>query len=69
VKAAAKAKGVEFLLPVDVVLADKFAEDAKTQVADVNSIPDGWMVTPPPLDLSNYAAALQLFGNCSAAMQ
>ena len=46
VKAAAKEKGVEFLLPVDVVLADNFAEDAKTQVTDVSSIPDGWMVSP-----------------------
>ena len=46
VKAAAKEKGVEFLLPVDVVLADNFAEDANTQVTDVTSIPDGWMVSP-----------------------
>src|SRR6185437_4228666 len=28
----AKAKGVRFLLPIDHVLADKFAHDAKTQL-------------------------------------
>jgi phosphoglycerate kinase len=32
--AKAKAKGVRFLLPVDHVLADKFAPDAKTQLFD-----------------------------------
>ncbi len=40
-----QAKGVEFVLPTDVVVADKFAPDAETQVVDVNSIPDGWMVS------------------------
>jgi phosphoglycerate kinase len=41
VKAAAK--GVQFLLPTDVVLADNFAPDAKSRVAKVEEIPDGWM--------------------------
>ena len=39
----AKAMGVEFHLPVDAVIADKFAADANTKTADVTSIPDGWM--------------------------
>ncbi|MGZ5247598.1 MAG: phosphoglycerate kinase, partial [Flavitalea sp.] len=39
----AKAKGVNLLLPVDSIIADKFAADANTQVADNNEIPDGWM--------------------------
>jgi len=39
----AKDKGVEFLLPTDVVLADKFSPDANTQVSNVNSISEGWM--------------------------
>jgi len=39
----AAAKGVKFILPTDVILADKFAADANTKVADVKSIPDGWM--------------------------
>ncbi len=42
-EAKAKAKGVEFLLPTDVVVADKFAADANTQTVSVESIPDGWM--------------------------
>ncbi|KAI3433858.1 hypothetical protein D9Q98_003661 [Chlorella vulgaris] len=39
----AKAMGVEIVLPTDVIVADKFAPDANTQVVDVNAIPDGWM--------------------------
>lgn len=39
----AKAKGVELLLPTDVVLADKFAADANTQICAADKIPDGWM--------------------------
>ncbi|CAN5573326.1 phosphoglycerate kinase [soil metagenome] len=42
-EAKAKAKGVEFLLPTDVVVADKFAADANTQPVSVESLPDGWM--------------------------
>jgi len=41
--AAAEEKGVKFLLPTDVVVADKFAADAATQIVSVDSIPDGWM--------------------------
>jgi len=36
-------KGVEFLLPTDVVLADNFSPDANSQVSSINSIPEGWM--------------------------
>ena len=39
----AKKNGVEFLLPVDNVIADAFAEDANTDTADTGMIPDGWM--------------------------
>jgi len=39
----AKEKGVELILPEDVILADKFAADANTQTADVSAIPAGWM--------------------------
>ncbi|KAL4431129.1 hypothetical protein ABPG75_006385 [Micractinium tetrahymenae] len=41
--AKAKAKGVEFVLPTDVVVADKFAADADSKVVPVSAIPDGWM--------------------------
>jgi phosphoglycerate kinase len=39
----AKERGVEFLLPTDVVVADNFAPDANAQTVDINNIPDGWM--------------------------
>ena len=38
----AKAKGVQIHIPVDVVAADSFSNDANTQIVDVNHIPDGW---------------------------
>jgi phosphoglycerate kinase len=41
--AKAKAKGVKLLLPVDNILADKFAADAKTQTWDCSvDFPDDW---------------------------
>ena len=43
---AAKAKGVEFILPTDVIAADKFDENANTKVVAAGEIPDGWMVSP-----------------------
>src|ERR1044071_7036826 len=39
----AKAKNVDLMLPIDSITADKFAPDANTNVANNNSIPDGWM--------------------------
>ena len=42
-EAKAAAKGVQFLLPSDVVLADNFAPDANSQIAKIDAIPDGWM--------------------------
>jgi phosphoglycerate kinase len=39
----AKEKGVNIHLPVDSIIADKFAPDANTDIADNKSIPDGWM--------------------------
>ncbi|MEZ4786881.1 MAG: phosphoglycerate kinase [Flavobacterium haoranii] len=38
----AKEKGVQIHLPVDVIAADAFANNANTQIVDVNQIPDGW---------------------------
>ncbi|MCI8303831.1 MAG: phosphoglycerate kinase [Lawsonibacter sp.] len=38
----AKDKGVKLLLPVDTVIADAFAPDAKSQVVKAGEIPDGW---------------------------
>lgn len=39
---SAKAKNVEVHIPVDVVAADSFSNDANTQVVDVSQIPNGW---------------------------
>lgn len=38
----AKERGVAMLLPVDVVVADKFGEDAARQIVDVAEIPADW---------------------------
>ena len=40
--AKAKAKNVKVHLPVDVIAADAFSNDANTQVVDIYTIPDGW---------------------------
>ena len=41
--AKAEERGVKLLLPVDVVVADRFAEDAETLTVSVDDIPDGMM--------------------------
>ncbi len=52
---AAKAKGVRFLLPVDHILADKFAPNAKTQTFDgTGDFPAEWMA----LDIGPKTIAL-----------
>ena len=38
----AEEKGVKVHLPVDVIAADSFSNDAKTQIVDIKNIPDGW---------------------------
>ncbi|QXP63966.1 MULTISPECIES: phosphoglycerate kinase [unclassified Polaribacter] len=38
----AKEKGVEVHIPVDVIAADDFSNDANTQTLDIDAIPDGW---------------------------
>jgi phosphoglycerate kinase len=39
----AKEKGVDLKLPVDSIIADKFDNDANTEIAQNHSIQDGWM--------------------------
>lgn len=39
----AKAKGVQFILPTDVLVADEFKADAKVQSVEASSMPAGWM--------------------------
>lgn len=38
----ARDKGVQLLLPCDVVVADRFAPDADRKVVPLDAIPDGW---------------------------
>ena len=49
----------KLLLPVDAIIADKFAEDANAQVVDVDKIPTGWrMLDVGPKTLELYKRAL-----------
>mmetsp|Transcript_22177 Transcript_22177/g.32620 ORF Transcript_22177/g.32620 Transcript_22177/m.32620 type:complete len:435 (-) Transcript_22177:171-1475(-) len=43
VMAKAEKLGKTILLPSDIIVADKFAPDAETQVVAADAIPDGWM--------------------------
>lgn len=43
VLAKAETLGKTILLPSDIVVANKFAPDADTQIVAVDAIPDGWM--------------------------
>ncbi|MFK8282367.1 phosphoglycerate kinase [Capnocytophaga cynodegmi] len=53
--AKAKSKGVEVHLPVDVVAADDFNNEAKTQVVDITNIPNGWQgLDAGPKSLANF---------------
>lgn len=58
-EAKAKEKGVQLLLPTDVVVADSFSPDANSQIVDINHIPDGWMgLDIGPDSLKVFQAAL-----------
>lgn len=51
----AKEKNVQIHIPVDVVAADAFANDANTQIVDVREIPDGWQgLDAGPKSLENF---------------
>ncbi|AZB44424.1 phosphoglycerate kinase [Bacillus sp. FJAT-42376] len=38
----AKANGVNFYMPVDIVVGDDFSKDANTQVVSIDNIPEDW---------------------------
>ncbi|EKF56763.1 phosphoglycerate kinase [Galbibacter marinus] len=51
----AQAKGVKVHLPVDVLAANDFNNDADTQIVDVKEIPDGWQgLDAGPKTLENF---------------
>ncbi len=51
--------GDKLVLPLDAVIADKFAEDANTQVVDVDKIPAGWrMLDVGPKTIEHYKQVL-----------
>ncbi len=56
----AKARGVELLLPVDVVVADKFDKDANAHTVSIHAIPEDWMgLDIGPASVKAFQAALQ----------
>ncbi|MEM9679358.1 MAG: phosphoglycerate kinase, partial [Bacteroidota bacterium] len=56
----AEAKNVQVHLPVDVIAADAFSNDANTQVVDVTKIPDGWQgLDAGPKSLENFDQVVQ----------
>jgi len=51
----AKQKNVQIHIPVDVVAADAFSNDANTKVVDVREIPEGWQgLDAGPKSLENF---------------
>ena len=56
----AEAKGVKVVLPVDVVIADKFAADANTKIVPADQIDPEWMsLDSGPKTTELYQAALK----------
>lgn len=55
----AEAKNVTVHLPVDVIAADDFSNNANTQTLDINNIPDGWEgVDAGPKSRANFHEAV-----------
>ena len=55
----AESKGVKIHLPVDVIAADAFNNEANIQVCDVYHIPDGWLgLDAGPRSLANFDAVV-----------
>ncbi len=51
----AKLKNVHIHIPVDVVAADAFSNEAHTQIVDVRQIPDGWQgLDAGPKSMENF---------------
>ena len=60
VMTGAKQRGVALLLPVDVVVADKFAANADAKTVFVEAVPAGWRIMDVgPMSIDAYAEALE----------
>jgi phosphoglycerate kinase (EC 2.7.2.3) len=52
--------GERLMLPVDVVIADAFAPDARAQVVSVDQVPDGWRILDiGPQTVARYAEEIR----------
>ncbi|WP_293875428.1 phosphoglycerate kinase [Flavobacterium sp.] len=57
----AKEKNVQIHIPVDVVAADSFSNNAKTKIVDVSKIPDGWQgLDAGPKSLENFKEVIMI---------
>jgi phosphoglycerate kinase len=55
--------GTKLRLPVDVVIADAFDNDAKTQVIPMGPVPDGWRILDiGPETVAHYAKVVSQAG-------
>ena len=58
-KELVKAGGGKLHLPVDVVIADKFDNEAAAKIMEVGAVPDGWRILDiGPKTVENYAKAV-----------
>lgn len=65
-EAKAKERGIDLLLPTDVIVADKFAADANAQTVSVNNIPsDGMGLDIGPDSIKTFQDALK---NCKSVI-
>ena len=57
---SAKNKGIELLLPEDLICADKFDKDAESETVSLDRIPDQWMALDiGPKTAAQYAKTLE----------
>jgi phosphoglycerate kinase len=55
----ARSRGAQLLLPVDAVIANRFAPDAEARTVPIDAIPDGWRIMDiGPRTLEAFEAAL-----------
>jgi phosphoglycerate kinase len=55
----ARGRNVTLGLPVDAVIADKFAEDAESRTVDIAQVPNGWMILDVgPNSVADYETKL-----------